>query len=114
MNLKHLIIFIVVVLIVLVSYLIYNKREQFYFQSAVDCEQLNEYGCRFHGADCVIKRENNQNVCKDMCRFDPVNSSETTYQSFEMVAKPVQGDEPPEYYFENEEENGIFSECFKM
>ena len=47
-----------------------------------------------------------------MCRFDPVNSSETTYQSFEMVSKPVQGDEPPEYYFENEEENGIFSECF--
>ena len=46
MNLKHLIIFIVVVLIVLVSYLIYNKQEQFYFQSAVDCEQLNEYGCK--------------------------------------------------------------------
>ena len=35
MNLKHLIIFIVVLLIVLVSYLIINKRDQFYFQGQI-------------------------------------------------------------------------------
>ena len=113
MNLKHLIIFIVVVLIVLVSYLIFNKQERFYSLSGVVCENLNTYGCGFHSADCAIKRDiNNNEICKDKCRFDPVNPSETTYQSFGMVVNPPQGDEPPEYYFENEEQNGIFSECF--
>ena len=40
MNLKHLIIFIVVLLIVLVSHLIINKRDQFYFQGQVECEKF--------------------------------------------------------------------------
>lgn len=113
MNLKHLIIFIVVVLIVLVSYLIFNKQEQFYSQSGVDCNRLQAgYACNFHSADCVTKKINDVDKCRDKCRFDPVNPSESTYQSFGMVVNPPQGDEPPEYYFENEEENGIFSECF--
>lgn len=113
MNLKHLIIFIVIVLIVLVSYLIINKRDQFYFQGDVICENLNQYGCGLHSDNCTIKTNSDrEKYCVDKCRFNPVNPTEETYESYEMVTKPVQGDEPAEYYFENEEQNGIFSECF--
>jgi hypothetical protein len=113
MNLKHFIILIIIVLIVLVSYLIINKRDQFYFQGSVECEKLNEYGCGIHVANCIVKTDSDSNkYCVDKCRFNPVNPSKENYESYEMVTKPVQGTDVPEYYFENEETNGIFSECF--
>ena len=72
MNLKHLIILIVIVLIVLVSYLIINKRDQFYFQGEVECENLNPYGCGLHIDNCAVKtNSDSEQYCVDKCRFNP-------------------------------------------
>lgn len=108
MNLKHLIIFIVVLLIVLVSYLILNKRDQFYFQGQnIICNQIqSEYACGLHANNCAYKVDR----CTDICRFNPANADENNFESFMMTSQGT-GDNV-EYFFENEEENGIFSECF--
>ncbi len=115
MNLKHLIILIVIVLIVLVSYLILTKRDQFYFHGDINCADIgdNETVCLAHGGNCVVKKDSNDNViCQDKCRFYPVSADESNYEDFKMTRGGQEGNY--EYFFENEEQNGIFSECFNQ
>ena len=98
MNLKHLIIFIVVLLIVLVAHLILNNSNSIYFHGDIECSDiLSAEVCREHDEDCAVKLMINNRIIALINVDLTTEANIDNYQTFQMERRGEGDDE--EFYF---------------
>ena len=113
MNQKLLIIFVIVLLIVLVSFLIYNKKYSTDNFHEGNCDNLSTDVCEVYFGDTCRINPDNDTQCKYKCKFTPSDVYDSPEKSgdYGIVTQQV-GDEMT-YRFETEDVDGAYGSCFK-